>query len=445
MVANVGNILSGVQLRQLSALKATAREADGAQLRLATGLKVNNAIDDPDNFFAARTLNHRASDLQRLLDGIDNSLQKIKTAQHGVEAIIDVLNTSESFLNEYEQLLLAGEVDVEEVVDTSFFQIYDDPSAFTAYGGAGQDSGLPVQLQADNFGFTLDDNMWKRIAFGETITADTILEFDFRSTNIPEIAGIGFDNDTNFGNSNDQFFLYGTQLGGVPYSAPTPTYEYDGSGDWVHVTIPIGTFFTGNYSHMTFFADDDGGGDDGDASFRNVVVHTGEYVYGGTNLTVADTYEERYRALLSQIDQLALDTNYRGTNLLDGDDLTTFFNEFRSSSLETEGIYASSAGLGLEYEDFTTVEAVRAKIEQVKQAREDLRAYTSSLSQDFNILKSRNDFTQTMINVLLQGKDELTLTDQNEDGAELLALQTRQIIQTSVLALRTPSIADFLA
>ena len=196
---------------------------------------------------------------------------------------------------------------------------------------------------------------------------------------------------------------------------------------------------------MTFFADDDGGGDDGDASFRNVVVHTGEYVYGGTNLTVADTYEERYRALLSQIDQLALDTNYRGTNLLDGDDLTTFFNEFRSSSLETEGIYASSAGLGLEYEDFTTVEAVRAKIEQVKQAREDLRAYTSSLSQDFNILKGRNDFTQTMINVLLQGKDELTLTDQNEDGAELLALQTRQIIQTSVLALRTPSIADFLA
>lgn len=444
MVGNVGNILNGAQLRQLTALKATARKADDAQLRQATGLRVNRAIDNPDNFFSSRALDNRAGDLQRLLDGIENSLQKIKTAQDGIDSLFDVLNTSESFLTEYEQLLTAGEVDVQEVLDTSFFTVYDDTAAFTAYGGPGQDSGLPVQLQADSFGFTLDDNMWKRIAFGDTITADTILEFDFRSTNIPEIAGIGFDNDTSFANSNDQFFLYGTQLGGLSYAAPIPTFQYDGSGDWVHVTIPVGTYFTGNFSHMTFFADDDGGGDDGDAMFRNVVVHTGEYTYGGTNLTVADTYEQRYRALLDQIDQLALDTNYRGTNLLDGDDMLTSFNEYRTSSLKTEGIFASSAGLGLEYEDFTTVEAIQTKISQVKQARADLRAYASSLTQDFNILKSRDDFTRTMMNVLLEGKDELTLSDQNQDGAELLAIQTRQIIQTSVLALRTPSIADFL-
>jgi hypothetical protein len=45
---------------------------------------------------------------------------------------------------------------------------------------------------------------------------------------------------------------------------------------------------------------------------------------------------------------------------------------------------------------------------------------------------------------LLAGAEDLTVADQNEEGANLLALQTRQQIQTSVLAFRTPGIADFL-
>ncbi len=443
MVSDAGNILNAAQQRQLTVLQATTRGVGVATLRLATGKDVNSALDNPGNFFTARSLDFEARDLMRLLDGVNKSIETVQNTLNAIEAMQSILNTAESYLLEYEQDFLAGEIEVTEILETDFFIEFDDPADFINYSG-GQDSGAPVTLIEQPFGVRLDDNVWKRYQIDYTVTADTILEFDFRSSNIPEIAAIGFDNDNNFANGNTQFFLYGQQTTGITYAAPIATYEYDGSGDWVHVTIPVGTFFTGNFSHLTFINDDDGGGDDGDAQFRNMVLHEGEYTFGQTGLTVSPIYEEEYGLILDQLDLLALDSVYRGINLLDGDDMTTFFNAERSSSLFTEGIFASSAGLGLERLDFTTIEAVERKITQVREARAILRHYATTLSLDFSVLDDRADFTTNMINVFNAGRDDLTLADQNEVGAELLALQTRQQIQTSVLTINTASIADFL-
>lgn len=443
MVGDVGNILNITQHKQLTVLQTTARAIDGVQLRLATGKAIHSALDNPGNFFVARSLNNEAHDLKRLLDGIDKSIETIQYVQHSLEAIDSILDTADSFLNEYEQDLRAGNVEVKTILDTDFFLKFDAPGDFLNYAG-GQDSGVPVSLIEDGFGVRLDDNSWRRYPVNYTVTTESFLEFDFLSTNIPEIAAIGFDNDTNFSNSNTQFFLYGTQTGGIAYSAPTATYQYDGSGEWVHVQIPIGTYFTGNFSHLTLIDDDDGGGDDGDAQFRNIVIHEGDYVYGQNTLTVSDIYEEKYSALLDQIDLIVEDSHYRGINLLEGDNMTTYFNARRTSSLTTEGLFASASGLGLERLDFTTIEAVERKITQVREAREILRHYAASLSTDFAVLNNRADFTKNMINILETGRDDLTLSDQNRDGAEMLALQTRQQIQTSTLTLNTLSIADFL-
>lgn len=443
MVGNVGNILSPAQQAQLTALRTTARALDRTQMRLATGKNVNSAIDNPQSFFAARALDYRAHDLQRLLDGIGNNIQTLKLAQHALEAIQKILDTAESYLVEYEQDFLAGEIERSEIVGTDFYLQFSGPGDFTGYA-SGQDSGAPVTITENGFGVTLDNNSWRRHRVNYTVTTNTRLEFDFRSTVMPEIAGIGLDNDTNFANSNDQFFLYGSQTSGISYSAPTPTYAYDGSGEWEHVSIPIGTYFTGNYSHLTFIDDDDGGGNDGDAQWRNIVIHEGDYVYGQTTPTVSDTYEQEYGLILDQIDLLVQDARYRSTNLIAGEDMTTFFNADRSSKLVTEGIAADSDALGLERTDFATIEAVRAKITQVREAQENLRQYAASLALDFNVLNQRNDFTLSMVNILEEGSDALTLTDQNRTGAELLALQTRQAIQVSTLTLDTLSLVDFL-
>ena len=424
-------------------MQGISRTLDTVQLRLATGKRVNSALDNPANFFNAQSLTNRAHDLERLLDGINQSIRTTEEALHGVDAIQKVLDTAESFLKEYRHDFITGEVDLTDILDTSFFLPMNNVADFTNYAG-GQDSGVPVTLIENGFGVRLDDNSWRRFAVGANITASTILEFDFRSENIPEIAAIGFDNDTNFGNGNTQFFLYGQQTTGVTYAAPTPTFEYDGSGEWVHVTIPVGTYFTGNFSHLTFFDDDDGGGDDGDAQFRNIVIHNGEYTFGQTNTTVADIYEQEYAGILEQIDYLTEDSHYRGINLLKDEDLITDFNEDRSNKLVTEGMDATSLGLGLEYEDFTSLEQIDRKLAQVREARESLRRFGSSLSVDFGIINGRRDFTEETINHLKAGSDDLILSDQNKDGAELLALQTRQIIQASTLALNTISIADFL-
>ena len=63
--------------------------------------------------------------------------------------------------------------------------------------------------------------------------------------------------------------------------------------------------------------------------------------------------------------------------------------------------------------------------------RTQSKAFGSSLST----VEVRQDFTKAMINTLQAGADNLTLADSNEEGANLLALQTRQQLSTTALSL----------
>lgn len=71
----------------LLSLQGTQRLLDTTQLRLATGRKVNSALDNPGSFFAAQSVNNRASDLTRRLDGIGQAIQTLKAADEGIKAI----------------------------------------------------------------------------------------------------------------------------------------------------------------------------------------------------------------------------------------------------------------------------------------------------------------------------------------------------------------------
>ena len=62
-----------------------------------------------------------------------------------------------------------------------------------------------------------------------------------------------------------------------------------------------------------------------------------------------------------------------------------------------------------------------------------LRAEASGLGANQAIVKTRQDFTMSMINHLKIGADSLTLADVNEEGAKLISLNTRgQLAQTSL-------------
>ncbi|NKB57027.1 MAG: flagellin [Alphaproteobacteria bacterium] len=83
--------LSAAIRSNLLTLNRTAELGDRTQERLASGLKVNSALDDASAFFAAASLNNRADDLLGLKDSIDQSISTLEAAINGIEAITQLV------------------------------------------------------------------------------------------------------------------------------------------------------------------------------------------------------------------------------------------------------------------------------------------------------------------------------------------------------------------
>lgn len=83
--------LSSATRTNLLSLQRTTSLIGRTQERLATGLKVNSAIDDALAFFKARNLNSRSDDLAAIKDGISNGISVIRASIQGLESIESVL------------------------------------------------------------------------------------------------------------------------------------------------------------------------------------------------------------------------------------------------------------------------------------------------------------------------------------------------------------------
>jgi|CZKX01.1.fsa_nt_gi flagellin-like hook-associated protein FlgL len=149
--------------------------------------------------------------------------------------------------------------------------------------------------------------------------------------------------------------------------------------------------------------------------------------------------QNQYNTTLSQVDALVKDTGYAGTNLLNGNDLTTFFNETRTSSLTTAGVDFTAKGLGLNAANFQSSSAVTSALDEANNALSTVRNFGSSLAGNLTIIQARQTFTTSLINTLQTGSDNLTNADQNQEGADLLALQTRQSLGITALSLASQS------
>ena len=156
----------------------------------------------------------------------------------------------------------------------------------------------------------------------------------------------------------------------------------------------------------------------------------------GAGSASATALEADYDALLTQIDQAIQDTYYRGTNLLNGDNLVVEFNEDASSSLTVTGVTYDSGGVGLgTAADFSTNVAISTHLGEVETALTNLRNQARVFGSNLTTIQNREDFTRNIINNLEEGSDKLILADQNEEGANLLALQTRQQLGVTSLSL----------
>jgi flagellin len=95
-----GIVLSASVRQNLLSLQSTASLLATTQNDLATGNKVNSALDNPTNFFTAQGLNNRASDIGNLLDGIGNGVQVLQAANTGITSLQSLVASAQSIANQ---------------------------------------------------------------------------------------------------------------------------------------------------------------------------------------------------------------------------------------------------------------------------------------------------------------------------------------------------------
>jgi flagellin len=159
----------------------------------------------------------------------------------------------------------------------------------------------------------------------------------------------------------------------------------------------------------------------------------------------------QYDTIRSQIDNVSSDSGYRGLNLLSlTNTLTVNFNESATSSLNVVGFQASSIGLSLTAAggsgntNWQSASAITADAAKMDTAISTLRTNTQTLAANLNIITTRQSFTDSMISTLQTGSDNLTLADMNQEGANMLMLQTRQSLGTTSLSMSSQAAQSVL-
>ena len=169
----------------------------------------------------------------------------------------------------------------------------------------------------------------------------------------------------------------------------------------------------------------------------------------GSQLTSIVT---QFNELRTQISNLANDAEFQGLNLVNSsaNSLTVEFSTSTSSTLTIDGvdITLNTGGTGLSVAaaaNFSLTSNIDTALAQIDADITTLRGNASTLGSNVALLQTRLDFTERYVNVLEEGAGKLTLADLNEEGANLVALQTRQQLGIQALAFAGQSEQSVLA
>ena len=170
---------------------------------------------------------------------------------------------------------------------------------------------------------------------------------------------------------------------------------------------------------------------------------------GGTDVSTdkanqLTTLANNYNGLMAQIDQISADATYNGVNLLNGNSLTATFNAKGTSSLTITGVDFTSGSNGLNISG-ATKDTITGMGSSLDKATSTLRTQSSTFGSNLAVIQNRQDFTKNTIDNLQAGASDLTLADTNQEGANLLALQTRQSLATTALSLSNRAESSILS
>ena len=416
--------LTAAVRQNLLSLQNTTDLINRTQNRLSTGLRVANAIDDPVKFFQAKGLQDRASDFEEKKTGIDQGISTLSTATDAIVAIENLVQQLKGLATNAKSATTDAEV---ANIITQFNDLRTQINNLTTdatYQGlnlvAGTGSVLEVNFSNDT---------------GSVLTVNSI---DVTvKTNGLDIAQL--TQGTQSINFNQAFIsggtlsgegnLLGSAGGGLDTANPAHDTITVSVGGQTTTIISAGDTFTLAYDGITFTVDvytSKTAAGNLSASY----VTAGTYAIGTTIefavVTGMISGQSGGSGFSAQTAGTGLSAGINRFSVLGSGGMGVF--KLTGTSLQvTETDAKRTIGIG-----FTT--ELNGRITNLDSALTTLRSRTQTLGANVAVLQTRLDFTKDYVNTMTAGAGKLTLADLNEEGANLLALQTRQQLGIQSLA-----------
>jgi flagellin-like hook-associated protein FlgL len=368
--------MSGISLsvgirNSLFSLQDSARMAETVQTRLATGKRVNSALDNPTNFFTAANLTSRANDLNNLLDSMSNAVKTIEAADNGIKSITKLVESAQSVVRQAKE---ANSGTAAAATGTA------NVTAATVAGGAGS---LVLRTgSGPNITFTTG----AATTVGELVTS-------INSANV----GVKAELVQNGANQNVR--LTSTNGQALTIDASSTAAVLTATGLTAGTTTPGAS---GDAARLTSLASQF---NDLRTQIQRAASDAG---FNGINL----------------LNNQSLTVQFNETNT---SNISITAVDYGSAS-NPLGVASVASGV------FNTTTIADAE-SQLSSALTRLRSDSSRLGSNLSTVQTRQDFTRSMMKTLQTGADNLVLADQNEEAANLLTLQTRQQLSQQTLSL----------
>ena len=375
----------------LSTLQSNQQQVQQAQLRLATGKRVSSALDNPSSYFRAQNLSSRASDLQNLMDDMTQASSVMQAPSKGLDSVKSLIDAAKGLVGKASQ---SGQNNTLTGTLTTALKATDLVAGTAGAGVVGMTSGKLIKLAVNG---------------GTAVTAVTLSA----TTTVQDV------------------------VDGINTNA---TLNPNGNGTAIKAALVGGNLQITSSSGQTVALSSD----DTDANLKLLLgTKTNEgtaVAAAGTNFvdTTRKSIATQFDDILKQIDQTIQDSSYGGINLLQGQDLKVTFNETGTSSITVKSVnYTANGDLGIanSTHSFISNDDVDVASANLKRASDKIAAQSAVFAANQTVIQNRSTFTKTLVDTLNAGADSLTAADQNQESANLLALNTQQQLAQSTLSL----------
>ena len=378
--------LSAATRQNLLSLQDTSALTATTQNRLATGLKVSSALDNPVNFFTAQSFNSRSGDLGSLLDSISNGIQTIQAANQGITSIQKLIDSAKSTANQAlsTQITTTGTAANDFTATTNAsVTFYVNGTATTASIATGDTIDTAIAAMNTAAGST----MFSKDTTGKKIVLNASAAIEFATTGGQ--TALGFAAGTGSATANK----YGTGNTAAGNSANLTI-----SG--VETRNKLAEQYNSLLIQITQLAKD--------SSFN------------GVNLISNGDPSNKVHIAFNERDTANLDVQ--------GQDLT-------ADGLDLDPITGNSGSTVNGQGNFLLDADIKGTLTSLTGASDTLRTASSTFGSNLSVVQNRQSFSKNLINVLDTGAANLTNADLNLEAANSQALSTRQSLGISALSL----------